>query len=129
MKKLNDQIIRITRALNHPIRIQILYYLNDHQKSSVNNLVKQFDVSQPAISRHLRILEEAKLVKSERVKQEKYYSLADNHIIKILDVLRQHVKEQFEFDKHIKICLYNDVILEQKHLNEIQQILHFKYFL
>ncbi|NRO50255.1 hypothetical protein IMAU30049_01378 [Lactobacillus helveticus] len=75
------------------------------------------------------ILEEAKLVKSERVKQEKYYSLADNHIIKILDVLRQHVKEQFEFDKHIKICLYNDVILEQKHLNKIQQILHFKYFL
>lgn len=93
MKKLNAQIIWITRAPNHPICIQILYYLNDHQKSSVNNLVKQFDVNQPAISRHLRILEEAKLVKSERVKQEKYYSLADNHIIKILDVLRQHVKE------------------------------------
>lgn len=93
MKKLNDQIIRITRALNHPIRIEILYYLNDHQKSSVNNLVKQFDVSQPAISRHLRILEEANLVKSERVKQEKIYSLADSHIIKILDMLRQHVEE------------------------------------
>ena len=64
---MNDQIIRITRALNHPIRIQILYYLNDHKESSVNNLVKQFDVSQPAISRHLRILEEARLVKSKRV--------------------------------------------------------------
>lgn len=95
MKKLDDQIIRITRALNHPIRIQILYYLNDNQKSSVNNLVKQFDVSQPAISRHLRILEEAKLVKSERVRQERYYSLEDKHVIKILDVLRQHVKEEF----------------------------------
>lgn len=96
MKKLDEQIIRITRALNHPIRIQILYYLNDNQKSSVNNLVKQFDVSQPAISRHLRILEEAKLVKSERVRQERYYSLEDKHVIKILDVLRQHVKEEFE---------------------------------
>lgn len=95
MKKLDKQIIRITRALNHPIRIQILYYLNDNQKSSVNNLVKQFDVSQPAISRHLRILEEAKLVKSERVRQERYYSLEDKHVIKILDVLRQHVKEEF----------------------------------
>lgn len=95
MKRVNEQIIRITRALNHPIRIQILYYLNDYQKSSVNNLVKQFDVSQPAISRHLRILEEAKLVKSERVKQERYYSLEDTHVIKILDVLRQHVKEEF----------------------------------
>ena len=95
MNKLNDQIIRVTRALNHPIRIQILYYLNDNQKSSVNNLVKQFDVSQPAISRHLRILEEAKLVKSERVRQERYYSLEDKHVIKILDVLRQHVKEEF----------------------------------
>ena len=94
MKKLDEQIIRITRALNHPIRIQILYYLNDNQKSSVNNLVKQFDVSQPAISRHLRILEEAKLVKSERVRQERYYSLEDKHVIKILDVLRQHVKEE-----------------------------------
>ena len=95
MKKLDEQIIRITKALNHPIRIQILYYLNDNQKSSVNNLVKQFDVSQPAISRHLRILEEAKLVKSERVRQERYYSLEDKHVIKILDVLRQHVKEEF----------------------------------
>ena len=95
MKKLDEQIIRITRALNHPIRIQILSYLNDNQKSSVNNLVKQFDVSQPAISRHLRILEEAKLVKSERVRQERYYSLEDKHVIKILDVLRQHVKEEF----------------------------------
>ena len=95
MKKLDEQIIRITRALNHPIRIQILYYLNDNQKSSVNNLVKQFDVSQPAISRHLRILEEAKLVKSERVRQERYYTLEDKHVIKILDVLRQHVKEEF----------------------------------
>lgn len=95
MKKLDEQIIRITRALNHPIRIQILYYLNDNQKSSVNNLVKQFDVSQPAISRHLRILEEAKLIKSERVRQERYYSLEDKHVIKILDVLRQHVKEEF----------------------------------
>ncbi|MCT7774086.1 MAG: metalloregulator ArsR/SmtB family transcription factor [Lactobacillus crispatus] len=92
---MDEQIIRITRALNHPIRIQILYYLNDNQKSSVNNLVKQFDVSQPAISRHLRILEEAKLVKSERVSQERYYSLEDKHVIKILDVLRQHVKEEF----------------------------------
>ena len=95
MKRVDEQIIRITRALNHPIRIQILYYLNDNQKSSVNNLVKQFDVSQPAISRHLRILEEAKLVKSERVRQERYYSLEDKHVIKILDVLRQHVKEEF----------------------------------
>ena len=94
-KKLNDQIIRITRALNHPIRIQILYYLNDHKESSVTNLVKQFDVSQPAISRHLRILEEARLVKSKRVKQEKYYQLFDNHIIKILDVLRQHANGEF----------------------------------
>ena len=95
MKRVDEQIIRITRALNHPIRIQILYYLNDHQKSSVNNLVKQFDVSQPAISRHLRILEEAKLVKSERDKLKRYYSLEDTHVIKILDVLRQHVKEEF----------------------------------
>ena len=92
---MNDQIIRITRALNHPIRIQILYYLNDNKGSSVNNLVNQFDVSQPAISRHLRILEEARLVKSERVKQEKYYQLFDNHIIKILDVLRQHANGEF----------------------------------
>lgn len=92
---MNEQIIRITRALNHPIRIQILYYLNDNHQSSVNNLVGQFNVSQPAISRHLRILEDAKLVKSERVGQERFYSLKDSHIIKILDVLREHTEENF----------------------------------
>ena len=93
---MNDQIIRITRALNHPIRIQILYYLNDNKQSSVNNLVKQFDVSQPAISRHLRILEEARLVKSERVKQEKYYYLFSAQLKSHLpQTLRKNFRKQF----------------------------------
>lgn len=89
----NNQIMRITQALNHQIRIQILYYLVQHKSSNVNNLVQQFNISQPAVSRHLRILNEAQLVVNHQLKQEKFYKLADSHVKEILDVMQGHVTE------------------------------------
>ena len=48
-------------ALGNPVRREILELLNEEPRS-VNQIAARFDVSRPAISRHLRVLTEAALV-------------------------------------------------------------------
>ncbi|GHP13780.1 transcriptional regulator [Lentilactobacillus fungorum] len=92
-EEINPRFFQLTRALNHPVRIQILNYLMKHQKSNVNSIVAIVNVSQPAVSRHLRILLDAYLVIGHQVGKEKIYQLADTHVEKILELLNQHVRE------------------------------------
>lgn len=53
-------------ALADPIRRQILERLYQKGDSQVTDLAEPFPVSLPAISRHLRVLEKAGLIKRER---------------------------------------------------------------
>ena len=48
-------------ALGNPVRRQILHQLR-HHPLSVGELAAKFPVSRPAISRHLRLLQDAHLV-------------------------------------------------------------------
>jgi ArsR family transcriptional regulator len=62
-----QRMATIARALADPIRIQLVDVLRKHAgKVCVCELVPLFDVSQPTISHHLKVLREAGLVKSER---------------------------------------------------------------
>ena len=53
---------RVFRALSDPTRREILSLLRNGRRS-VGDLANNFDVSRPAISKHLRLLREAGLVK------------------------------------------------------------------
>lgn len=63
-----------TRALADPIRRDILNLLKDG-RLSVGEIVEHFDVSIPSISRHLRVLKEADLIRDTRVGKFIYYEL------------------------------------------------------
>ena len=54
------------RALSDPTRRRILALLGERERT-VNEIVAEFDISQPAISRHLALLREAGLVTSVRL--------------------------------------------------------------
>ncbi|PAK77368.1 ArsR/SmtB family transcription factor [Lentilactobacillus parakefiri] len=90
---MNPRFFQLTRALNHPIRIQILNYLMNHGESNVTTLVQQVNVTQPAVSRHLRLLLDANLVSDRQAGKEKLYQLADTHVIEILALMNQHITE------------------------------------
>lgn len=60
--------------LADPTRRRILELLADGERS-VNQLVAAFSVSQPAISRHLRVLREAGLVRVRGLGQRRIYTL------------------------------------------------------
>ena len=60
------------RALAEPTRRQILHLVRDEERT-VSNLAEQFPVSRPAISQHLKVLQEADLVNVRSEGTRRYY--------------------------------------------------------
>lgn len=64
----------IAKALGDPIRLQLVDVLRRHAgKVCVCELVPLFDLSQPTVSHHLKVLREAGIVDSEREGLWAYY--------------------------------------------------------
>jgi len=64
-----EQAARVTgllKALADPIRLRLMSLIAAVDEACVCDLTAPFDVSQPTISHHLRVLREAGLVDSER---------------------------------------------------------------
>lgn len=60
-------------AIADPIRRRVLELVRDEELSA-GKLAAQFDVSRPAVSRHLRVLREAGLVSERREGRRRLYS-------------------------------------------------------
>ena len=69
-----ERIVRIFKALSNDVRLQILSLLAEGSLC-VNALVDRLNVSQPAVSQHLKILENAGLVKGSKRGYRVHYSL------------------------------------------------------
>ena len=64
----------VAKALGDPVRIQLVDVLRKHAgKVCVCELVPLFDLSQPTVSHHLKVLRDAGLVGSERRGLWAYY--------------------------------------------------------
>lgn len=62
-------------ALSDPTRREILKLLKRGEKSA-GEISERFDVSAPAISRHLSLLRDAEMVSARREGKNVYYSLS-----------------------------------------------------
>jgi DNA-binding transcriptional ArsR family regulator len=74
---------RIFEALSSPTRRQILAYLSA-QELTAGQIAERFDMSAPAISRHLSLLDAAGLVGSERRGQFIVYRLNGDNLVNTL---------------------------------------------
>jgi ArsR family transcriptional regulator len=64
----------VAKALGDPVRLQLVDVLRKNAgKVCVCELVPLFDLSQPTVSHHLKVLREAGIVGSERVGLWAYY--------------------------------------------------------
>lgn len=77
------QLDRIFEALASNPRRQILAYLSDVELTT-SELSQRFEMSTPAVSRHLSVLENAGLVTSERRGQYVYYRLNRDTLVNSL---------------------------------------------
>jgi ArsR family transcriptional regulator len=70
-----DQLAAQFKALADPTRVAIVNHLSAADEVCVCNLVAGFNLSQPTISHHLKILRQAGLVESTRRGTWAYYRL------------------------------------------------------
>ena len=70
-----DQLSRVLKALADPVRLRLLSLIGAHAggEACVCELVDRFDLSQPTISHHLKVLREAGLIDAERRGTWVYY--------------------------------------------------------
>ncbi|MGO4914924.1 ArsR/SmtB family transcription factor [Pseudogemmobacter sp. W21_MBD1_M6] len=81
-----DEAARLMQMLSTPVRLHLLCLLLDGEKS-VQTLVGQLGMSQPAVSHHLKLLREAGLVKTRRDAQTIYNSLNGAEVETVLNTL------------------------------------------
>jgi ArsR family transcriptional regulator len=82
-----DQAVRmaaIAKALGDPVRIQLVDVLKVHAgKVCVCELVPLFDLSQPTVSHHLKVLRQAGIVGSEREGLWAYYFVSPDALAEL----------------------------------------------
>jgi DNA-binding transcriptional ArsR family regulator len=81
---------RVFEALSSPIRRKILAYLA-HADLTAGEIAAKFEISKPAVSQHLSVLEVAGLVTSERKGQYVHHSLAPDQWTNTLNGYVQQV--------------------------------------
>jgi ArsR family transcriptional regulator, arsenate/arsenite/antimonite-responsive transcriptional repressor len=80
----------IFEALSSTVRRKILAYLSATDLTA-GEIAERFDISKPSISKHLSILENAGLIKSERRGQFIHYSLVPESLVNTLNGYIQEV--------------------------------------
>jgi DNA-binding transcriptional ArsR family regulator len=83
-------------ALADPNRILLLYALGEAPRC-VSDLAGEVGLSQPAASRHLKILRESGLVRAVRQGQSVEYNLTDARLIEALNILRSVLRDGIAF--------------------------------
>lgn len=79
-----EELTEVFKALSDPTRLRLVKLLGEHEGAlCVNALASRLDVSQSAVSQHLRVLRHTGLVKSERRGSSVHYLLD-------IDSLKQH---------------------------------------
>ena len=81
---------KVFEALASAPRRKILAYLAEVSLTA-GEIAARFDMSKPAISKHLQILEGAGLVRSEKRGQFVHYFLVGDHLANTLNVFVQNV--------------------------------------
>ena len=77
-------LAELFKAFGDSTRIRILFVLFE---------AEALHMTQPAISHQLKILKQAKLVRSRREGKSVFYSLADGHVRTIIAQGREHIEE------------------------------------
>lgn len=82
------------KALSEPVRLRILWMLRQSGTQHVNELASELDVSQPTISKHLAILTSEGFLQLERRGSYRYYSLKDDSVAAICDLICQQLERE-----------------------------------
>lgn len=81
------------KVLAEPLRLRMLIALSDGELS-VTELAEAVEASQPNISKHLKMLQDAGLVKRRQEGNTVYCSVADESVFELCDVVCSSLRER-----------------------------------
>ena len=90
-----DELIEMAelfKMFGDSTRIKILSVLFEGERG-VQQITEAAGASQSAVSHQLRLLKQARLVRSRRNGRQICYSLADDHVKTILGMAKEHLEE------------------------------------
>ena len=88
----HEHLANLFGALGDPTRVAIVARLSQGE-ATVGELMRPFDLSQPAISKHLKVLERAGLVEVGRHAQERPRRLVAERFVEIAEWLEPLLKQ------------------------------------
>ncbi|MFE2281355.1 metalloregulator ArsR/SmtB family transcription factor [Streptomyces sp. NPDC059454] len=74
-----DEVSEVAEAIADPVRREVLLMLR-HTPLTAGEIAARFPISRPAVSRHLRVLREAGLVRDEQIGRHRRYSLVHTRL-------------------------------------------------
>jgi DNA-binding transcriptional ArsR family regulator len=91
----DDRLLQVAKALSCPVRQEIILLLGGGPHF-VGEIVEQFQLAQPTISRHLNVLLEAGLVTNERQAQHVLYSIQEETLVRYLETIKARHPKAFQ---------------------------------
>lgn len=82
------------KVLSDPMRLRILQLLEDGE-TSVTALAEAVESTQPNVSKHLKILQDAGLLARRQEGNTVYYSISDPTVFELCDVVCSSLQERF----------------------------------
>lgn len=87
-----EYLAELFKIFGDVTRIKIIYAIYQ-KKLCVNEISNILSMTQSNVSHQLKKLKVSRLVKSEKIGKEVYYTLDDEHVEKIFNMSIEHVKE------------------------------------
>ncbi|MEJ5307155.1 MAG: metalloregulator ArsR/SmtB family transcription factor [candidate division WOR-3 bacterium] len=103
--KYSDRVLKKLKALSDKTRLEIVSLLID-KKICVCELSKILKMSQPRISRHLKILTESGILKYEKVAQKVFYYInrKDKTNKSIINLIERELYEERKNKSPVCVC-------------------------
>ncbi|MCF6225134.1 MAG: metalloregulator ArsR/SmtB family transcription factor [Xanthomonadales bacterium] len=86
MQQAAEQACVLMKTLSHPDRLMVLCQLKEGEKS-VGEIAKMVGIAQSPLSQHLSKMRLQGIVKNRRSAQSIFYSLANEEVERIIDLL------------------------------------------
>jgi DNA-binding transcriptional ArsR family regulator len=90
-----EHIANRFKILSEPLRLRILQNLQDGEMS-VSGLTEAIETSQPNISKHLKLMQDAGILKRQQIGNTVFYSILDNSIFTLCEIVCGSLEERFK---------------------------------
>jgi ArsR family transcriptional regulator, zinc-responsive transcriptional repressor len=89
-----EQAAALFQVIGHPVRVHVLHALASEGALTAGDLQARVGVEASALSHHLRLLRDARLVRSEPRGRHRLYELQDPHVAHIVGDALVHTAEE-----------------------------------